>query len=481
MNIKLISRYVGIALAFEAIFMFLSVGVSLLYGTDAGFSPLLISAVITMLFGAFPLIFVHSSGNINLREGFAIMVLSWVLSCIFAMFPYLLYGGEFTMINAWFESVSGITTTGATILTDIEALPPSLLFWRSSTHYLGGIGVVIFMLMLLPSSSLRTRMYKIEVSVLSKENYQYKTQQSVRIIGSVYVILTVVTILALYLAGMPLFDAVNHAFTIVATGGLSTKNLSIAHYNSPAIEAVCAVMMLISSLHFGLLYLTVAKRSLKIFKSPIIRFYLGSLLIVTVLVTLNLRWEDVAATWGEAFRFASFHVISFASTCGLANADSSHWPLFSIFLLMYISMQCACSGSTTGGIKVDRVWILLQSFRGHLRKMLHPSAVIPIKIGNHVVDADFVSRVSVYVLMYILCIFLGAVLLSMTGLDLMDSLSASIASMGNVGPGFGSCGALDSFGHFSAVAKFVLALQMLFGRLEIFALLLIFVIFKRNA
>ena len=247
MNIKLISRYVGIALAFEAIFMFLSVGVSLLYGTDAGFSPLLISAVITMLFGAFPLIFVHSSGNINLREGFAIMVLSWVLSCIFGMFPYLLYGGEFTMINAWFESVSGITTTGATILTDIEALPPSLLFWRSSTHYLGGLGVVIFMLMLLPSSSLRTRMYKIEVSVLSKENYQYKTQQSVRIIGSVYVILTVVTILALYLAGMPLFDAVNHAFTIVATGGLSTKNLSIAHYNSPAIEAVCAVILHIIS------------------------------------------------------------------------------------------------------------------------------------------------------------------------------------------------------------------------------------------
>jgi trk system potassium uptake protein TrkH len=324
-------------------------------------------------------------------------------------------------------------------------------------------------------------MYKIEVSVLSKENYQYKTQQSVRIIGSVYVILTVVTILALYLAGMPLFDAVNHAFTIVATGGLSTKNLSIAHYNSPAIEAVCAVMMLISSLHFGLLYLTVAKRSLKIFKSPIIRFYLGSLWIVTVLVTLNLRWEEVVTTWGQAFRYAAFHVISFASTCGLANADSSHWPLFSIFLLMYISMQCACSGSTTGGIKVDRVWILLQSFRGHLRKMLHPNAVIPIKIGNHVVDADFVSRVSVYVLMYILCIFLGALLLSMTGLDLMDSLSASIASMGNVGPGFGSCGALDSFAHFSAVAKFVLALQMLFGRLEIFALLLIFVIFKRNA
>lgn len=481
MSIKLISRYVGIALVFEAIFMFLSVGVSVIYDTDAGFTPLLISGMITLLFGGFPLIFVHSSGNINLKEGFAVMVFSWVLSCIFGMFPYLLYGGEFTLINAWFESVSGITTTGATILTDVEALPPSMLFWRSSTHYIGGIGVVIFMLMLLPSSSLRTRMYKIEVSVLSKENYQYKTQQSVRIIGSVYVILTVVTLVALVIAGMPIFDAINHAFSIVATGGLSTKNLSIAHYQSPAIEWVCAVMLVICSLHFGLLYLTVAKRSLKMFKSPIIRFYLGSLLVVTVLVMLDLRWEGVAGSWSEAFRFASFQTISLASTTGLANTDTSQWPLFSIFLLMYVSIQCACSGSTTGGIKVDRVWILWQSFRGHLRKMIHPNAVIPIKIGSHVVDAEFVSRVFMYVLMYVAFIFLGSILLSITGLDLMDSLSASVASMGNVGPGFGSCGSLDSFAHFNVFAKLVLTVQMLFGRLEIFALLLVFVIFKRNA
>lgn len=481
MSIKLISRYVGIALVFEAIFMFLSVGVSLIYGTDEGFTPLLISGVVTLLFGGFPLIFVHSSGDINLKEGFAVMVLSWVLSCIFAMFPYLLYGGEFSLVNAWFESVSGITTTGSTILQDVEALPKSLLFWRSSSHYLGGLGVVIFLLMLLPSSSLRTRIYKIEVSVLSKENYQYKTQQSVRIIGSVYVVLTVVTIVGLVLAGMPFFDSVNHAFTIVATGGLSVKNLSIAHYQSLSIEVVCAVMMLISGLHFGLLYMTVAKRSLKIFHSPIIRFYLASLAIVTLLVTMDLRLENEVASWGEAFRYASFQAISFASTTGLVNTDVSHWPLFSIFLLMYLSIQCACSGSTTGGIKVDRVWILWQTFRGHLRKMIHPNAVIPIKIGNHIVDAELVSRVFVYVLIYIVFIFIGVLLLSVTGLDMMDAWSASIASMGNVGPGFGSCGGLDNFSHFSGFAKLVLTAQMLFGRLEIFALLLIFMIFRRSA
>lgn len=481
MNVRLISRYIGIALVFEALFMFLSVGVSVAAGFDSSFSPLLISAVITAIVGSFPLIFVRQSGDINLREGFAITVFSWILTCIFGMLPYLLWGGEFSLMNAWFESVSGFTTTGSTILTDVEALPKGLLFWRSSSHFIGGIGVVIFMLMVLPSTStLRMRMFRIEVSALSKENYKFRTRQAVRVIGMVYIGLTVLNTICLMLAGMDFFDSVNHAFSIVATGGMSTRNLSILYYDSPAIELVCIVFMVLAGMHFGLLYTTVAYRNLKIFRSPVIRFYLGSLLAGTLLIAANLLWSGSADGWWEALRLSAFQVTSLASTTGLANADTSVWPLFSILLLMYFSIQCGCSGSTCGGIKVDRIWIFIQSFRVQVKKLMHPNAVLPIKVGNHVLEDDFVARVNVFIILYAIGILAGALLLSLTGLDLMDSLSASVASIGNVGPGFGTCGSMDNFAHFSPFAKFVLALQMLFGRLEIFALLLTFLIFKKN-
>jgi trk system potassium uptake protein TrkH len=334
--------------------------VSILNGMDSSFAPLLISGFITTIVGLFPLIFVRQSEDIRLYDGFAITILAWFLSCIFGMLPYLMWGGEFTLANAFFESVSGFTTTGATILNDIEALPKGLVFWRSSTHFIGGVGVVVFTLIVLPSmSTFRFKMTKMEISSLSKENYRYRTKELIRIILSVYICITILAFTSLCLAGMPAFDAVNHAFSIVATGGFSTKNASVMGFDSFPIEMVVSAFTLISGLHFGLLYSFVIDRSTKIFKSPVIRFFLLSVIITTLAISFNLLHSHTVDNWFEALRRSFFQVVTISTTTGFATADTSVWPTFSILILMYLSIQGACSGSTTGGLKVDRIWILL--------------------------------------------------------------------------------------------------------------------------
>lgn len=479
MNISVVSRNIGIALLFNAIFMFLGVIVSIIYDFDSSFSPLFLSGVITVIAGLFPLIFVRKYQSINIKEGFTIIVFSWLLSCLFGMLPYVLWGGEFSLINAWYESVSGYTTTGATILNDIEGLPKGLLFWRSSTHFLGGIGVVIFMLLILPGvSPFRMRLSKMEISALSKENYKFKTKQTISVIASVYVGLTILETFCLMLVGMNFFDAINHAFSTVSTGGFSTKNESILGFHSFPIELVITIFMLLSGLHFGLLYSSFTSRSFKILKSPIIRYYLITVFIAIIVVAFNIKISGEVDSWVTAFRQSAFQTISLASTTGFATADTSVWPHLSILILMYLSIQCACSGSTTGGIKSDRIFIFFKAFKSQMKKHVHPNAVIPVRVGNHSVEQDLVSSVTMYIIIYLILVFVVALLLSVMGIDFMDSFSASVANMGNVGPGFGSVGSLSNYSQFPVFAKFLSTIQMLLGRLEIYSLLVIFVIYK---
>lgn len=481
MNLSVISRSIGISLLFNAGFMFIGVIVSIIYGFDAAFSPLLLSAFITLLAGLFPLIFVRNTNNINFKEGITIVVFAWVLSCLFGMLPYVLWGGEFSLINAWFESVSGYTTTGSTILNNIEALPKSLIFWRSATHFIGGIGVVIFMLIILPSAStFRTRISKVEISALSKQNYKFKTKQTIGIIAVTYVGLFVATTLSYVLAGMDWFNAINHAFSVASTGGFSTLNSSIMGFNSTAIEIVSIIFMYLCGLHFGLLYSLFVQRSTKIFSSPIFKFYTLSVLVATFLIFIELIVSGNYTDWLVALKQSAFHVLSYASTTGFAADDTSIWPNMSIIILIYMSIQCACSGSTTGGIKSDRVIIFVKSFLNRIKTQLHPKAVLPLRIGQNVVGDDMVSAVNLYIVLYLTFMLLGAAVLSVMGLDFMDSFSASIASIGNVGPGFGSVGSLGNFSEFPIFGKFVLTLEMLLGRLEIYTFVLIFIIWKKQ-
>ena len=481
-NIKAISVNVGKALLVSALFMAMSIGVSLIYGRDTGFGPLMISFVITLLVGAFPFIFVRKVPTLTLKDGYVTIVLAWVLSFIFGMLPYVLWGGEFTLMNAWFESVSGYTTTGATILNDIEALPKSLLFWRSSTHFIGGLGVVVFLLLVMPEASpYRLKLTNLELSSLSKEGYKYKSTKVVWIITSVYLVLASSSFLALWASGMPLFDAVNHAFSIAATGGFSTRNLSIAAFDSQLINVVTMIFMCVAAMHFGLLYAVFVTRSFKPLKSPVVKYYLGTILVASLMVAYSLIKDGDYESWGQAVMDASFTVISYMSTTGFANCNNASWPWLAALVLIFVSLHCGCSGSTTGGIKIDRLLVSFKALANEIKRRLHPSSVSQVKLGKVSLPDNVVGAVTMYIVIYVLVIFASVILVVMCGTDVSDAVTGVIASVGSVGPGVGDLGSLDNYSAQLPMAKMIYTFDMFLGRLEIYpALIVISMIFKKE-
>lgn len=482
MNIKAISVNVGKALLVSALFMALSIGVSLLYGRDSGFGPLMISFVITLVVGAFPFIFVKNVPTLSMKDGFVAIVVAWVLSFIFGMMPYVLWGGEFTLINAWFESVSGYTTTGSTILNDVEALPKSLLFWRSSTHYIGGLGVVVFLLLVMPEASpYRLKLANMELSALSKDGYRYKSTKVVWVIISVYIGLTVTSFLALWAAGMPVFDAVNHAFSIAATGGFSTRNLSIAAFDSTLIDVVSMIFMAIAAIHFGLLYGVFATRSFRPLNNSVVKYYFATIIVVTVIIAFSLMTEGGYSSWGRAFLDASFNVVSYISTTGFANCDNSAWPWLAAVMLIFISFHCGCSGSTTGGIKIDRLLISYKALSTEIRRRLHPASVSHVRMGGHNLPDNTVGAVMMFIVVYTLVIFASVVLVMVFGTDASDAVTGVIASVGSVGPGVGELGSLGNYSGQLVSAKLIYTFDMFLGRLEIYPVLVVIsMIFKRD-
>ena len=465
----------GIALLANAVFMFLSAGVSAMNDFDAAFVPLVISGIITFAAGIFPMIFVRENHAPTVKEGFIIIIFAWLLSCIFAMLPYLMWGGEFTLVNAFFESVSGLTTTGASILTDVEVLPKGLLFWRSSTHFIGGLGIVVFILLVLPDmSSVRFRLSKMEASEVSKEDFKFRSKNKVYVILSVYLILVAANTLALWIAGMSFFDAVNHAFSTVATGGFSTRTASIAAYDSLAIEIVTEFFMIISAIHFGMLYMLIFNRSLRIFRSPVVRYYLLTILVSTILISLNLVSSGVFDSFWTALRQAFFNVASVISTTGFATVDTSVWPAFSIMVLIFLLFQCGCSGSTTGGIKSDRMWIFFCGVKKQIRQMLYPNAVVTVKVGKTVVNNSILFPVVLFIALYVFIAFVSTLLLTLCDMELLEAFSGSVTMMSNAGPGFGSISSVSNYNHIPTMGKIIFSVDMLLGRVELYPLLLLF-------
>ena len=482
MNIKGISVNVGKALLVSALFMLLSVGVSLLNGRDTGFAPLLISFFITLIVGAFPFIFVKKVPSLSLKDGFVTIVLAWFLSFIFGMLPYVMWGGEFTLVNAWFESVSGYTTTGSTILNDVEALPKSLLFWRSSTHYIGGLGVVVFLLLVMPDASpYRLKLANMELSSLSKDGYRYKSTKVVWIITMVYIGLTLTSFLSLWAAGMSPFDAVNHAFSLAATGGFSTRNMSIAYFNSDLIDFVCIVFMAVSALHFGLIYAVFASRSFKPLNTTVVKYYFASIVFLSVMTAISLVTDGGYESWGKAVKDSFFNVVSYMSTTGFANCDNSTWPWIACVVLIFVSFHCGCSGSTTGGIKVDRLLISFKAIVNEVKRRLHPTSFSHVKMSGHHLADNTVSAVMLYIVLYVFVIFVSIVAVMLCGTDPADAVSGVIASVGSVGPGIGELGSLDNYSAQLTMAKVIYSFDMFLGRLEIFPILIVIsLLFKRD-
>lgn len=474
MNVKAISVNVGKALLVSALFMLLSIVVSVLNGLDAAFTPLTISFIITLLVGAFPFIFIRNTPAMTLTDGYLTIVLSWLLSFIFGMLPYVLYGGEFTLINAWFESVSGYTTTGSTILNDIEALPKGLLFWRSSTHYIGGLGVVVFLLLVMPQASpYRLKLTNMEMSTLSKGGYKYKSSKIVRIITGVYVGFTIACALSLWVAGMSLFDAVNHSFSIAATGGFSTRNMSIGYYQSDLINLIVIFFMAVCAMHFGLIYAVFATGSLKPMKNSVVGYYFGSITVCSLIVMFVLMIQGGYDSWGRAAVDSAFTVVSYMSTAGFGICDNSTWPWFAGLVLLFVSLQCGCSGSTTGGIKVDRILIAFKGIGNEIKRRLHPSAVYQVRMsGQHLSDSS-VHAVMMYIVTYVIVILVSIIVVMICGSDVVEAVSGVVASVGSVGPGLGELGCMDNYSAQPAMSKFVFALDMFMGRLEIFPVLIV--------
>lgn len=475
MRVHVVIRYIGMVLVFIAAFMLASAGVSLVNDHDSAFYPLLLASFLTAILGLFPLIFVERADDIKTKEGYAIVVGSWLVASVVGMIPYLIWGGEFTLVNAWFESVSGFTTTGASILNDIEFLPRGLLFWRSASTWIGGIGVVMFALVILPTMGRsRQLLYNVELSTIAKDNFHYRSREIMRILVFVYVGLTVVTTVLLKFSGMCWFDAVSHAMSACGTSGFSTKNASVAFFDNPMIELVMMGAMTLSGIHFGILYATITGRRNNIFRSEIVHAYIGMMLIASIIIAASLYSENIYPTFLESLRHASFQVVSLTSTSGFATADTNLWTPLAIILLIFCSIICGCAGSTSGGMKVDRLVLALKVIRNRVKLQQHPNAVISTKTDGMVQGDNVLTMVLTFIVAYLILILMGTIVYAMFGCDITTSFTAAIACISNVGPGFGEVGSLDNYAELPTILKLNSTLLMLVGRLEIFGFIQLF-------
>ncbi len=477
MRLSVVLRYIGIVMLFLSLTMAAAALFALFRGGDTSLYALLLSSILTALMGAFPLIFVPKEDKISTKEGYCIVVGSWLLACVVTTFPYILWGGEFTFTNAWFESVSGLTTTGASILKNVEMLPHGLLFWRMMSTWIGGIGVIMFALVILPSiGRSRQTLSNVEISTMAKGDYHYRTNIIVRIIIVVYVGLTLLTAAMLHLAGMEWFDAISHAMSSIATSGFGLKNNNIAFYDSPAIETILFFAMMAGGTHFGLIYATMVGQRNNLFRSEVMRTYVCVVVIGCLLVGLNLYFTGFYTNLFTAMRHASFQFISLLTTTGFATVDTTPWPSFSVAVLIFASIVCACSGSTSGGIKINRALLAAKTIKQRIQEQQHPNAVFRVKLDGITQETSVLNSVSTYIIIYMVLILIGSLVSTLGGLDIITAVTASIACVGNVGPGFGLVGSMNNYADLPIFIKLFFTFLMLMGRLEIFGLIQLFII-----
>ena len=472
MNWKIIIWYTGVSLLLVAGLMAVSGVIAFCTPGDDSRSALLLSAILTGMVGFYPLIFVRRGGHMSFREGNCIVVGAWTLACIFGMLPFLFWGGEFTLLNAFFESVSGFTTTGASILNDIEALPRGLQFWRISTAWVGGIGIVTLFSMLTAGTD-KSTLSGAEISSVARDTFsgERNGRFASRMLLT-YILLTIVTFFSLKLTGMGWFDAATNAMSACSTCGFCTRNTSIAFYANPAAEIVLTVAMLAAGVHFGILFLAILKGRFKLIgRSEVIKVFISLVLVAIVIVTVDLVANGHYASFWVALRDASFQVASISTTTGFATQDTTLWPPLSMATLIICSLVCGCSGSTSGGIKVDRAILAAKGIHRKVKLTVAPNAVFLVRVDGKVKSEEQVSDAFGYIFCYLLIVVVFAAVNIAFGLDFTTGVTASIACIGNVGPGFGEVGSMSNYAAFPAILKLTSLLEMLIGRLEIFPVL----------
>lgn len=477
LNIKLISRVLGTLLLFETFLLMVAFACGLYYHETDYFSfsiPIVISVIIAFLLKWYGKDAVNRMGR---RDGYLIVSLSWLMFSVVGTLPFLIGGYETRIAAAFFESMSGFSTTGASVLNNIDSLPHSILFWRSLTHWFGGLGIVFFTIAVLPQMGLGDlKLFSAEATGLKTGKLHPRVKTTARWLWSIYLLLTISCTGALYLCGMNLFDAINHGLSTVSTGGFSTHQASLAFFDSALIEYVITLFMFLGGFNFTLLYLFFIKRRWRdVFRDGELRCYLAIVGFVTFYTTCVLFFFDNYEI-EKAFRLSVFHTVSLQTTTGFTTSDFMMWHTSSWMLLFFVSMCGACAGSTSGGIKCVRIFTSYKLLINEFKHILHPRAVIPIRINQTSLSYTVGQSIFAYLVAFFVLVFLGTTMMVCMDVPLLDSVSLSIASFCNVGPSIGwLVGPLDSWSVLSDGVLWVNSFLMLAGRLEIFSLLLPFV------
>lgn len=472
MNYAMIAYVIGWILNCEGFLMLLPCLTAVIYLETAGFS-FAAAMALCFLFGV-PLT-VRKPKNMVFytKEGFVSVSLSWIVLSVMGSLPFLFSGSITNPVDALFETVSGFTTTGASILSDVEALPRCILFWRSFTHWIGGMGVLVFILSLLPlTGGYHMNLMKAESPGPSVEKLVPKIQSTAKILYSIYVAMTILEVLLLLAGNMPLFDALTTTFGTAGTGGFGIKNDSMASY-SPYLQNVVTVFMILFGINFNFYFLLLMRKPKKAMKNEEVRCYLAIIAITISIITFNIR--GLYPSIMEAFQQAAFQVGSIITTTGFATTDFNTWPQVSRTILVMLMFVGACAGSTGGGIKVSRFVILLKTVNKELHLFLHPKGVRKISMDGKVVEHEIVRSINVFMTAYVLVFAFSILLVGFDNHDLITNFTAVAATLNNIGPGLELVGPSQNFGLFSDPAKCVLIFDMLAGRLELFPLLLLFV------
>ncbi|WP_319502101.1 potassium transporter TrkG [uncultured Draconibacterium sp.] len=474
MNLKIIIRVLGFLLFVEGIAMGIALLVALLYG-ESDISAFLISGGINLAIGG--LIVAATSKakkDIGKREGFIIVSMVWIVFSFFGSLPYVISGSIPSFTDAFFETISGFTTTGSSVLNDIEALPHGILFWRSITQWLGGMGIIVLSLAILPVFGIGgMQLFMAEVPGPTPDKISPRIKQTAKTLWVIYLTFTVAETLLLWVGGMTFFDSICHSFTTMATGGFSTKQASIAHWPSPFIQYVIIVFMFLAGTNFTLSYFAIKGKFSVAFKDEEFKYYSLFTLGFTALIFIGLL---ISTEFGveKAFRDSLFQVVTIITTTGYATADYLTWPPVLTMLIFLLFFFGGSAGSTGGGIKIMRIVVLLKNGYYELKRLVHPNAIIPVRFNKHSVDAKIVTNVLAFFMIYFVIFAISTVIFTLIEPDMESSMGAVATCLGNIGPGLGSVGPAENFYHISPIGKWFLSFLMLLGRLELFTVLVLF-------
>jgi trk system potassium uptake protein TrkH len=475
MNLKITLKIVGFLLILNGLAMLTAIPFSIYYKSD-DIPALLISGLGTALVGTslWFLIRPGSDEDIGKRDSYLIVTLGWIACSLFGTLPFLIHGAIPSFTDALFETMSGYTTTGASILNDAEVLPPGLLFWRSMTHWLGGMGIIVLSLAILPILGIGgMQLFQAEVTGPSKEKLHPRVTETAKRLWAIYVIFTFAEVILLMLGDMNLFDALCHSFGTLATGGFSTKNQSIAYYNSPYIEYVIIVFMFIGGTSFSLHYLAIKGKIFSYFKDSEFKFYLGVVLFLVSLSAIYLIFNNNQSV-ESAFRNTAFSIVSVLSSTGFTTVDYEKWAPFFTEIFLIMLLIGACAGSTSGGVKMVRYQLLLKNSLLELKRLIHPQAVIPVRQNGKAIQPEIILKVGAFVFLYLFIFGIASIILTITGLDAASAMGSVAACLANIGPGLNQTGPVSNYSSVSDFGKWVLSFVMLLGRLEIFTIFVLF-------